>query len=87
QVQEYSSSLFQEIHGSESRNNEIQLPQLRKDAKLRARKDCDARSNTHNHVENSFEHLVSLVKDLLIEDTHYSHDPNDITHREQKLIV
>ncbi|KYM79310.1 hypothetical protein ALC53_10250 [Atta colombica] len=37
-VQEYSSSLFQEIHGSESRNNEIQPPQLRKDAKLHARK-------------------------------------------------
>ncbi|KYQ60092.1 hypothetical protein ALC60_00861 [Trachymyrmex zeteki] len=37
-VQEYLSSLFQEIHGSESRNNEIQPLQLRKDAKLRARK-------------------------------------------------
>ncbi|KYM94777.1 hypothetical protein ALC62_14372, partial [Cyphomyrmex costatus] len=35
-VQEYSSSLFQEIHGSESHSNEIQPPQQRKDAKLHA---------------------------------------------------
>jgi len=40
-VQEYSLSLFQEIHGSESHSNEIQLPQLRKDARLHARKVYD----------------------------------------------
>lgn len=59
-VQEHSSSLFQEIHDSESHNNEIQPPQLRKDARLRAHKVYDRPIWKILSQERISVHLVSI---------------------------